>query len=132
MFLDNSHTPRAMILSSIAYSVNGRLEMIYVIVVLLALTAYLMWLCLGELQRIADAVENNTLEVKELRLKSRARVGQASMRSGAADEVDQLNRLGRASVAQRVVVGGDDDSTQKKNLKKATQGNIVRRSKDGD
>jgi hypothetical protein len=69
---------------------------------------------------IHRAVLGLTTEVRELRLTSRTRVATASMRSGAATEEHELRRLGRASSARRIVVGGDDDSQLNKELDRAS------------
>jgi hypothetical protein len=63
-----------------------------------------------QVRRLRVSVEENTAETKSLRLKSRARIATASVQSGAVSEEQQLRRLGRASQARRIVVGGDDDS----------------------
>lgn len=55
-------------------------------------------------------------QLTTLSLNPRTRIGQATMQSGPVTEEQQLERLSRASVARRVVVGGDDDSVQKQNL----------------
>lgn len=51
-------------------------------------------------------------ELQKLRLTSRARVKTMKVRSGARTEVEELARMGRATRAKRVVVGGDPDSRQ--------------------
>lgn len=60
-------------------------------------------------------------ELKSLSLNPRTRIGQATMQSGAVTEEQTLQKLGRASVARRVVVGGEDGSVQKQNLQRATR-----------
>lgn len=60
-------------------------------------------------------------KLTSLSLNPRTRIAQATMQSGAVTEEQKLQRLGRASVARRVVVGGDDDSVQKQNLQRATR-----------
>lgn len=57
-------------------------------------------------------------EVKALKLQNRTRIRQASTRTGAVTEEQQLRRLGRASAARRVVVGGDGDSDLNKALER--------------
>ena len=60
-------------------------------------------------------------ELRELRLHYRTRIAQASVQSGAVSDEQKLERLGRASAARRVVVGGDDASVQKQNLIRQTR-----------
>jgi hypothetical protein len=62
------------------------------------------------LDRLGDVLEANTQEVRELRLTSRTRIRDYSVQSGEVSAEQSLTRLGRASAAQRVVFGGDDDS----------------------
>lgn len=64
------------------------------------------------------ATRQNTDEVQDLRLTSRARISTAVMRSGEVSEERKLTRLGRASKARRVVIGGDDDSQLSSDLRR--------------
>lgn len=66
--------------------------------------------------RVRASFDRLTSEVRELRLTSRTRVSQALVRTGPVSEEAQLTRLGHASAARRVVVGGDDESPQKQRL----------------
>lgn len=49
-------------------------------------------------------------QVASLQLNPRTRISTASMQSGAVTQEQSLERLGRASAARRIVVGGDPDS----------------------
>lgn len=69
------------------------------------------------LRRLITTIGVNTEEVRTLRLDSRTRISEYSVRSGAVTEEQQLRRLGRASVGRRVVVGGDPNSQLTKDLK---------------
>jgi len=69
------------------------------------------------LRRLIMTIGVNTEEVRTLRLDSRTRISEYSVRSGAVTEEQQLRRLGRASVGRRVVVGGDPNSQLTKDLK---------------
>lgn len=89
--------------------------MIYMdIVATLALVAIVVLII--EVRHNKRAREELIHEIQELRLKSRARVGQTGIQSGAVTQEQKLRRLGRASVGRRIVVGGDDDSQLKKDL----------------
>jgi hypothetical protein len=68
------------------------------------------------LRRLIMAVGVNTEEVRELRLTSRTRISEVSVRSGAVTDEMVMRRLGRASVGRRVVVGGDPGSQLNKDL----------------
>lgn len=59
-----------------------------------------------ETQRVGDLLE----EIKGLQLNPRTRIGTLAPRSGAVSQEQELTKLGRASAARRVVVGGDPDS----------------------
>lgn len=64
---------------------------------------------------IGDVVDGVT-QTNKLMLNPRTRQSVAAMQSGATDEIQEGRALGRASVAKRVVVGGEDDSQQKRAL----------------
>jgi hypothetical protein len=69
--------------------------------------------------RLGDLLEyNRTIyrEVMGIKRQTFPRISRASMQSGKVSEEQHLARLGRASAARRVVVGGDADSQQYKNL----------------
>lgn len=86
----------------------------FLVIALLAILAMLGY-GLVLLRRIAVGVEGMTSEVQELRLKSRARIGDWGTSPVVDDrerEAHTLRRLGRATVGKRVVVGGDKDSKQ--------------------
>jgi hypothetical protein len=55
-------------------------------------------------------IYQTTQDLKRLSLNPRTRTTQASFQSGATSLEQGLTRLGRASAARRVVVGGDEDS----------------------
>jgi hypothetical protein len=61
---------------------------------------------------IRAAVLEVANEVKILRVDSRARISTAKMRNTPETEESKLIRLGRATRAKRVVVGGDPESRQ--------------------
>jgi hypothetical protein len=63
-------------------------------------------------------------QLMALSLNPRTRIGQASVQSGAPTEEQELRRLGRASVAKRVVVGGED-SILRTRLQKSTDAAAV-------
>ena len=86
------------------------------VVVLLVLILLVLLALISRIDDLVRATRRNTSEVRKLRLKSRARVRQASVQSGPVSHEQQMERLGRASVGRRVVVGGDDDARQKKML----------------
>lgn len=69
-----------------------------------------------DLMRVVKVTKNLHGEMRELRLTSRARISQTKVRSGAVTDEETLVRLGRASKAKRVVVGGDPDSNLHTNL----------------
>jgi hypothetical protein len=71
--------------------------------------------------RVREAFNELTSEVRELRLRSRTRITQAAVRTGPITEEAQLTRLGHASAARRVVVGGEDEAPQKQRLIKQTR-----------
>ena len=72
-----------------------------------------LWLIKRAMSQITEA-QNQV--VKEVRLATRTRQSTASMQSGAITQEQKLKRLGRATVAKRVVVGGDEDSELHTNL----------------
>lgn len=82
--------------------------------------AYIAWLLrqisamLGR-QYIAQVATRD--EIKELRLTSRARVGQASYGTAPNDPSVTLVRKGRAARSRRTIAGGDDSSEQHRVLK---------------
>lgn len=63
-----------------------------------------------QLKEILAHVRKTGHEVSEAKTFFRSRVSRASMQSGATSPERELTRLGRASAARRVVVGGDPDS----------------------
>lgn len=71
-----------------------------------------------ELQR-----ENIKLEkIKDLQLNPRTRIGgPIAVQSGPVTQEQQLKKLGRASAARRVVVGGDPDSQLNHDLNNAVE-----------
>lgn len=87
-----------------------KVAMIYYFSILISLV---LVVCVGILLRLGDlvkATKDNTHEVEELRLTSRARISRVGIQSGAVTQEQKLQRLGRASIGRRIVVGGDDDS----------------------
>lgn len=94
--------------------------------ILLLLASLLVTLIVG-IRTIAAGVRRLTHEViltreelRSLRLASRARVG--SVRYDGDSEMAVLRRLGRDSAAKRVVVGGEDESEQKRGLMRRWEG----------
>ena len=88
---------------------------ILVVILLMQLVLVLVVACFL-LRGIRRDIQANTSATDQLRLDSRTRISQVSVRSGAVTEEQQLRRLGRASVGRRIVVGGDRDSQQYQNL----------------
>lgn len=84
--------------------------MLTYIAILLTVLAVVGVTVVVRLGQVLRAMEQNAAETRELRLTSRARIRRASMQSGATSDEQVLRRLGRASAARRVVVGGDSDS----------------------
>ena len=84
--------------------------MLLAIVVLLILLDVMVVACLGTLLEIRRNTQDTMTEVRDLRLTARTRVRRAKMQNGATSDEQKLERLGRASVGRRVVVGGDPDS----------------------
>lgn len=54
--------------------------------------------------------QDTSTEVSETKAFFRSRISRASMQSGETSPERELTRLGRATAARRVVVGGDPDS----------------------
>lgn len=68
-----------------------------------------------QVRKLRRSIEVNTEETRQLRLNSRSRITTAAVRTGADGEeqhLRQMRRLGRATRAKRIVVGGDPDSEQ--------------------
>lgn len=55
-------------------------------------------------------------DIRQFQINPRTRMSTVQMRSGPVTEEKQVERLGRASTARRVVVGGDPDSQLHGNL----------------
>lgn len=55
-------------------------------------------------------------EVMEVKLHTRTRQNKVSVQSGPKSQEQLLSKLGRASSARRVVVGGDPDSELNQNI----------------
>lgn len=91
-------------------------------IIVLILSLVVVMVGIVRLREDIYAVKEKLDELTSLSLNPRTRISQASMQSGATTEEQTLAKLGRVSVAKRVVVGGDDDSVQKQTLMKATQG----------
>lgn len=94
-----------------------------ILVILLSLSVAVV---VRAIDNVVTSIDLQTEEIRSLRLQSRARVAQASVQSGEVSEEQRLMRLGRASESRRVVVGGDDDSTQKQALVRQTRVNQAR------
>lgn len=62
------------------------------------------------LSKIERNTRDSLVEIRDLRLTSRARVKRARLKTGVPDEEDQLVRLGRVAQPRRVIFGGDNDS----------------------
>lgn len=87
--------------------------------ILMALVAIVLLLVrlIGRVDEVDRHAQLTWEEVRNLRLKSRARVSEYGVQSGEVTQEQQLRRLGRSSFGRRIVVGGDDDSEQKQNLR---------------
>jgi hypothetical protein len=85
------------------------------LVILMANGAALGWVGWKLSDLLAYARQTQT-DVSTVRLKLSTRVSRVSMQSGAVSDEQQLQRLGRASVGRRIVVGGDDDSQLNRDL----------------
>lgn len=72
-----------------------------------------IWLCVRQLHAIEGQLDAILTELTNLRLGSRARVGEVRYGGNPHDRVEhELQRLGRDSKTKRVVVGGEPDSEQ--------------------
>jgi hypothetical protein len=74
------------------------------------------WTLTAGVRKLNASVTAGCEELRSLRLKSRARV--ATARFDGDSELAVLRRLGRESTAKRVVFGGEDESEQKKGLRR--------------
>ena len=97
--------------------------LIAVVAMAIFITGCLVALIIGlaSVQKDIQGLNDKLDQLTSLSLNPRTRIGQATMQSGAVSEEQKLERLGRASVARRVVVGGDDDSRQKQDLMRSTE-----------
>lgn len=77
----------------------------------LMLTALVVcaWALANSLQLLRE-MEETMRRLVTLSLNPRTRLGHIAPQSGPVSREQTLSRLGRASAARRVVVGGDDDS----------------------
>lgn len=88
--------------------------MTYLVIGLLVLFLVVaLWLLRRTMNEIVAAQQQ---VVNEVRLATRTRQSKISVQSGPVTEEQKLKRLGRATVARRVVVGGDADSELHTNL----------------
>lgn len=95
--------------------------LIAAISILGTLICVLLGLILSELRHGTSVNQRVANELTELRLTARTRIRDYGVQSGEVSQEQQLERLGRASAARRVVVGGDDDSPQKQALVRQTR-----------
>ena len=79
-------------------------------VLTLAVLLLVTGLIVRALRSLEVAVQDVRDSVDNLRLNSRARVSTASVRNGSLTDEAALMRLGRATRARRVVVGGEEGS----------------------
>lgn len=79
----------------------------------------LLWMIYWRLGDILRAEQRNRIELCKLvkgSLNPRTRIGTLAPQSGATSVEQKLSKLGRASAARRVVVGGDSDSELHKQM----------------
>lgn len=77
--------------------------------VICALLGGVFWR-LGDVLAYQRDIRTEVRKLVRLSLNPRTRISQIAPQSGATTEEQVLSRLGRASAARRVVVGGDSDS----------------------
>lgn len=98
--------------------------MLVVIVVILILILGMMWWIAQQLNDLLEytlETQRQTSRLVELSLNPRTRIGTIAPRSGVETKEKQLSKLGRASSARRVVVGGDPNSQLNSDLNQGTQ-----------
>lgn len=92
--------------------------MVEVLLALILFTLVACTLFLGAvLRNLGHRIEYNSEELRSLRLRSRARIRDASMQSGPVTKEQELIRAGRAAQGKRVVFGGEPDSEQSRRLR---------------
>lgn len=94
--------------------------MIFLLSIIAAATVgifVMVWMVVDRLEDLKEVTRGTTDEVRDLRLKARTRISEYGVQSGEVSHEQHMKRLGRASFGRRVVVGGDDDSQQKQDLR---------------
>lgn len=96
--------------------------MMVLVVGLLLVCGSLLVSSVAELRQIQRTLADILAEQRALRMTSRARMQKLTLADGSEESI--LRRLGRESKAQRVVVGGDKDSDQYKDLARNAKGEV--------
>jgi hypothetical protein len=99
-------------------SVNGRDMTTIATIALVAIALGVGLLCILSYNTYLALEKNSRLlrDIKKLQLNPRTRISTIEVQSGPVDEIQEGRRVARASVAKRVVVGGDSDSELNENL----------------
>lgn len=93
------------------------LTLIAALIVVAILLLAVICVQLVKLNTVGAAERDRLDDIFRAQLNPRTRIGGPfAIQSGAVSEDQEVQRLGRATVGRRIVVGGDDDSQLKRDL----------------